>query len=69
MSVLKVITQPTVLRISQESSGRSVLVAKSVGETTLQVSRVGLQGGDGPEGPAGKDGAAQLPAILDGGNF
>lgn len=29
----------------------------------------GLQGRPGPEGPPGKDGAAGIPTVLDGGNF
>lgn len=62
------ITRLTVI----QPNATTVLEPLPTGKVTVLTAQGGLLGPQGPEGPQGQpgqDGAAQIPEILDGGNF
>lgn len=67
MSTLRVTTNQSVIRLTPEGDSPQVILSSA--ESTIKLSEVGVQGPRGFSGPAGQDGSAEIPDVLDGGNF
>lgn len=64
-------THTTVLSVTQRDT-TTQLTPLPTGQVTVLTAQGGLPGAKGDQGdmgPPGNDGAAQIPAIMDGGNF
>jgi hypothetical protein len=67
----QITTHKTVLVVTQRDTTTTLetLPTGKVTVLTAQGGLVGPQGDQGPQGLPGEDGAAQIPEVLDGGNF
>jgi hypothetical protein len=64
-------THTTYLTVTQRDT-TTELSPLPTGQVTVLTAQGGLpgpKGDDGDQGPPGQDGAAQIPEIMDGGNF
>lgn len=68
MSTVRLTSNQSVLRLTPQGDTTSTVVIHS-SQSILKLSETGAQGPQGIQGPPGQDGAAQVPAELDGGNF
>ncbi len=67
----QITTHKTVLIVQQRDS-TTELTPLPTGRVTVLTAQGGLpgpKGDEGDQGPPGQDGAAQIPEIIDGGNF
>ena len=64
-------THQTLLTVTQRDSTTqlSPLPTGTLTVLTVPGGLLGPKGDSGTQGPAGQDGSAQIPAVLDGGNF
>ena len=71
MSTTRVITTQSALRLTPEGETTSTIVLRAA-ESVVKLSQVGAQGAKGEQGDPGtpgQDGSADIPEIIDGGNF
>lgn len=68
MSTVRLSNVQSLIRLTAEGDTSSTLVLNSQ-ESVIKLSQLGAQGPQGIPGPPGQDGSAEIPDILDGGNF
>lgn len=68
MSLVRLTAVSSVIRLTPEGDTSSTLVLRSQ-DSVIKLSQVGAQGAAGPPGPPGTDGNAEIPEVIDGGNF
>jgi hypothetical protein len=68
VSTVRLTTNQSVLRLTPEGETTSQLVLHA-SQSVIKLSQLGAQGPRGFQGPPGADGTAQIPEVIDGGNF